>query len=68
MADQAAPPQDTAFAQVVANAVSVRAPDHSPICEKPEMAGVAPRHAAPAQILVLSGGSLHGAFGAGFFL
>jgi predicted acylesterase/phospholipase RssA len=38
------------------------------ICARPELAAGAPRPAPSPDYLVLSGGSLHGAFGAGFFL
>ncbi len=62
-------PQPTStFARSMAGAVSLRKGSDDPVCALPRFAGVAPRKGGAPQYVVLSGGSLHGAFGAGFFL
>ena len=66
VADDVAPrPASSRLARLLADA---KAPSgQPPECALPELAGYSPWQGS-AHYLVLSGGSLHGAFGAGFFL
>jgi predicted acylesterase/phospholipase RssA len=54
------------FARQIASGTDARRPAEE--CALPQLAGAPPRNPGPVRYLVLSGGSLHGAFGAGFFL